>query len=79
MSYFQQDELCIRRTREVNFARYNKKSKALLLLLSLLFFSSLNSVEVVCASISHSHLCKHQNSALALSALSLLFHFRYGL
>jgi hypothetical protein len=56
-----------------------KKSKALLLLLSLLFFSSLNSVEVVCASIFHSHLCKHQNSALALSALSLLFHFRYGL
>jgi len=65
--------------RQVDFARYNKKSKAPLLLSSLLFFSLLNSVAVVCISFFSTRLGKHQNSALALSALSLCPHFRYGL
>jgi len=65
--------------RQVDFARYNKKSKAPFLLVFLLFFSSLNSVAVVRASIFHAQRCKHQNSALALSALSLCSRFRDGL
>jgi len=64
--------------RQVDFARYNKKSKAPLLQVSLLFFSVSNSVAVVRASIFHTQLCKHQNSAMALSALSLCSYFRYG-
>jgi len=53
MYFFQQDEQRIRRNRQVDFARYNKKSKAPLLLVSLLLFSLLNSVAVVRASIFH--------------------------
>jgi len=61
----------LEKLRQVDFARYNKKSKAPLLLSSLLFFSFLNSVAVVRASFFSTQLGKHRNSALALSALSL--------
>lgn len=60
--------------RQVDFARYNKISKAPFLRVSLLFFSSLNSVAVVRVSFFSTQLGKHQNSVLALSP-----NFHYGI
>jgi len=65
--------------RQVGFARYNKISKASFLLFSWLFFALLNSVAIVRAYFFSIQRGKHQNSDLALSALSLFSCFHYGL
>jgi len=52
LTTFSKINFALEELRQVDFARYNKKSKALLLLVSLLFFSLSNSVAVVRVSFS---------------------------
>jgi len=65
--------------RQVDFSRYNKKSKAPLLLFSLLFFSSLNSVAVVRASISALNYANIRTQLWLFQLFRLFSLFRYGL
>jgi len=65
--------------RQVDFSRYNKKSKAPLLLFSLLFFSSLNSVAVVRASISALNYANIRTQLWLFQLFRFFSLFRYGL
>jgi len=71
-TFFSKINFALEELRQVDFARYNKKSKAPLLLIALIFFSLFNSVTVVCIYFLRAQLGKHQSSALALSDLLLL-------